>query len=109
MEFLSEKGITIETMPTSNVTIGHHHSFRSYHLVTWMRWKNSQDNFPAFVLGTDEAGVFTANIKIEYANLYDLLGKEGDTTEEDKEKIQSFVQDIFNKSKSKAFERPIIT
>ena len=109
MEFLSENDITIETMPTSNVTIGHHHSFRSYHLATWMRWKNSQDKFPAIVLGTDETGVFPTNIKNEYANMYDLLVKAGDATEEDKVKIQSFVQDIFNMSKAKAFERPIIT
>ena len=108
MKFLSEKGITIETMPTSNVTIGHHHSFRSYHLATWMRWKDDFE-IPDIVLGTDETGVFPTNIKNEYANIYDLLVQRGNLSEEEKEKSKRFVKAIFDKSKEKAFCKPITT
>ena len=106
MKILSEKEITIETMPTSNVTIGHHHSFRSYHLARWMRWKE-ESNIPNIVMGTDETGVFPTNIKNEYANVYDLLVQNNGLSDDEKEKAKRFVNSIFDKSREKAFCAPI--
>lgn len=106
MKLLSEKEITIETMPTSNVTIGHHHSFRSYHLARWMRWKE-ESNIPNIVMGTDETGVFPTNIKNEYANVYDLLVQNNGLSDDEKEKAKRFVNSIFDKSREKAFCAPI--
>lgn len=106
MKILSEKEITIETMPTSNVTIGHHHSFRSYHLATWMRWKE-ESNIPNIVMGTDETGVFPTNIKNEYANVYDLLVQNNGLSDDEKEEVKRFVRSIFDKSREKAFCAPI--
>ena len=106
MKILSEKGITIETMPTSNITIGHHHSFRSYHLATWMRWKEEFE-IPDIVLGTDETGVFPTNIKNEYANVYDLLVQNNGLSDDEKEEVKRYVRSIFEKSREKAFYAPI--
>lgn len=106
MKILSERGITIETMPTSNVTIGHHHSFMSYHLATWMRWKEEFE-IPDIVLGTDETGVFPTNIKNEYANVYDLLVQNNGLSDDEKEEAKRFVKSIFDMSREKAFCAPI--
>lgn len=35
---LSKREIVIETLPTSNVLIGHHHDFSTYHLYNWYKW-----------------------------------------------------------------------
>lgn len=75
LKVLKEKEIAIETTPTSNVSIGHHRTFRSYHLITWLKWKEQDVAVPDIVVGSDETGVFPTNIANEYANIYDLLKK----------------------------------
>lgn len=95
---LKEKGIAIEATPTSNVTIGHHHSFQSYHLLTWIKWKQQGIVVPDIVLGTDETGVFPINITNEYANVLELLMHDGGITN-----AQSEVETIMRTSCSRLF------
>lgn len=64
------KQIVIETLPTSNVIIGHHHSFSTYHLYNWYKWSQEGENIPAIVIGTDDAGIFATNIYNEYCHIY---------------------------------------
>ena len=97
---VKDKGIAIETMPTSNVTIGHHHSYKSYHLLTWLKWKQEGVDVPDIVLGSDETGVFPANIANEYANVLELLRTDG--TIENPEKV---VESIIEMSSSKVFSK----
>lgn len=70
LEFLHDKEIVIETLPTSNVRIGHHYNFDTYHLWNWLKWEKEGKPVPPIVVGTDDTGIFATNIYNEYANIY---------------------------------------
>ena len=70
LEILHEKEIVIETLPTSNVRIGHHFNFDTYHLWNWLKWGKEGKAIPPIVVGTDDTGIFATNIYNEYANIY---------------------------------------
>lgn len=70
LKFLHKKEIVIETLPTSNVRIGYHHNFDTYHLWNWMKWEKKGFSIPPIVVGTDDTGIFATNIYNEYANIY---------------------------------------
>lgn len=73
LHYLHEKEIVIETLPTSNVRIGHHASFETYHLWNWIRWEQEGYSIPPIVVGSDDAGIFATNIFNEFANIYCFL------------------------------------
>ena len=73
LRVMHQKQIVIETLPTSNVIIGHHHSFSTYHLYNWYRWSKDGEKIPAIVVGTDDAGIFATNIYNEYCHIYCML------------------------------------
>lgn len=75
LRILHQKEIVIETLPTSNVRIGHHNSFASYHLWNWIKWENEGNDIPPIVVGTDDTGIFATNIYNEFANIYCFLTK----------------------------------
>ena len=70
LSFLHKKEIVIETLPSSNIRIGHHRNYDTYHLWNWIRWEKEGRCIPPIVLGTDDAGIFATNIYNEYANIY---------------------------------------
>ena len=70
LEILHDKEIVIETLPTSNVRIGHHYDFDTYHLWNWLKWEKEGRPIPPIVVGTDDTGIFATNIYNEYANIY---------------------------------------
>jgi hypothetical protein len=70
LEILHEKEIVIETLPTSNIRIGHHFNFDTYHLWNWLKWGKEGKTIPPIVVGTDDTGIFATNIYNEYANIY---------------------------------------
>lgn len=70
LELLHEKEIVIETLPSSNVRIGHHFNFDTYHLWNWLKWRKEGKAIPPIVVGTDDTGIFATNIYNEYANIY---------------------------------------
>lgn len=70
LRYLNEKEIVIETLPTSNVRIGHHHTYDTYHLWNWIKWENEGNPIPPIVVGTDDPGIFATNIYNEYSNIY---------------------------------------
>lgn len=70
LRYLNEKEIIIETLPTSNVRIGHHHTFDTYHLWNWIKWEKDGHSIPPIVVGSDDTGIFATNIYNEYANIY---------------------------------------
>lgn len=71
--FLNKKEIIIETLPTSNVRIGHHHTYETYHLWNWIKWEKEGKQIPPIVVGTDDPGIFATNIYNEYSNIYCML------------------------------------
>lgn len=65
--------IVIETLPTSNVIIGHHRDYSTYHIYNWYRWGKEGHEVPAIIVGCDDAGIFATNIYNEYCHIYCLL------------------------------------
>lgn len=78
LKIMHHKEIAIETLPTSNIFIGYHNSFNTYHLVNWIRWEKEGKPIPPIVLSTDDAGIFATNIYNEYCHIYTLLVYEYD-------------------------------
>lgn len=76
MRTLVDKGIAVEANPTSNVVIGHHKDFKSYHLKTWEEWRKIGVPIPQITLGTDETGIFATNLENEYANVFCCLNED---------------------------------
>lgn len=70
---MHQKQIVIETLPTSNVIIGHYHGFETYHLYNWYKWSKEGKKVPAIVVGTDDAGIFATNIYNEYCHIYCMM------------------------------------
>lgn len=77
LKFLHDKEIVIETLPTSNIRIGHHHDYSTYHLWNWLKWEKQGHLVPPIVIGTDDTGIFATNIFNEYANIYCHLTNSG--------------------------------
>lgn len=70
---MTKKEIVIETLPTSNVRIGFHKNFSTYHLFNWAKWHDEGKSIPPIVVGSDDTGIFATNIYNEYANIYCML------------------------------------
>jgi len=70
LRYMNSNEIVIETLPTSNVRIGIHQDFRSYHLHNWVHWRQEGRSVPPIIVGSDDAGIFATNIYNEYANIY---------------------------------------
>lgn len=73
LKIMHKRQIVIETLPTSNIIIGHHHDFRTYHLYNWYRWGKEGYEIPAITVGCDDAGIFATNIYNEYCHIYCML------------------------------------
>ncbi len=95
LKIMSEKGIIIETLPTSNVRIGIHKDFSTYHFFRWIQWARKGHAVPKIVLGSDDTGIFATNIYNEYANIYGHLNDQEDCTDTQREKI---MDDLYNNS-----------
>ena len=70
LEYMFHHEIVIETLPTSNVVIGVHRDYTTYHLYNWLEWRKQGKFVPPIVVGTDDAGIFATNIYNEYCNIY---------------------------------------
>jgi adenosine deaminase len=67
---MNRREIVIETLPSSNVRIGFHKDFSTYHLYNWIKWREEGKSIPPIVVGSDDTGIFATNIYNEYANIY---------------------------------------
>lgn len=67
---MHDKEIVIETLPTSNVIIGVHRAYDTYHLFNWKKWSQEGHPIPPIVVGTDDTGIFATNIYNEYCNIF---------------------------------------
>lgn len=70
LKIMSEKGIAIEALPTSNIHIGYYNDYNNYHIWNWVKWTKEGLAVPPIVLGTDDCGIFSTNIYNEYAHLF---------------------------------------
>lgn len=77
LKFMAKKEIVIETLPTSNIRIGFHKNFSTYHIKNWIKFKEDKHPIPEIVVGSDDTGIFATNIFNEYANIYCSLIDDG--------------------------------
>lgn len=88
MKFLSERGIVIETLPTSNLRISQYKEMGQHHSLRWLGVGAFEgDTPPPIVLGTDDPGVFATDIKAEFYHLFASLCKRGLNAQDALEKL----------------------
>lgn len=97
---MHQREIVIETLPTSNVIIGNHHDFSTYHIYNWYQWKKDGKSLPPIVVGTDDVGIFATNIYNEYSNIYcQFLYNKGRNSDE----IVTFLKELDANARHYAF------
>lgn len=88
MQMLTEKGIVVETLPTSNLRISQYKEMGQHHSLRWLGvGKHPGDSELLVVLGTDDPGVFNTCIKAEFYHLFSSLCKRGLSRQEALEKL----------------------
>lgn len=87
LDKLSQQGIVIEALPTSNLRISFYKELDEYHLIKWLQKETEHCRMPFVVLGTDDPGIFSTNIYNEYARAYMHLQKCGLSSSERLQKI----------------------
>ncbi|MXN74046.1 hypothetical protein GR157_04740 [Burkholderia sp. 4701] len=76
MRLVRDKGIVIETLPSSNVRISQYHSFVEHHALRWMRIPGYiEEGDPEIMvsLGSDDPGIFAGDLNGEFYQLYAAL------------------------------------
>ncbi len=84
MKEFFDKGIVIETLPSSNLRIACYHHAREHHSMRWLLRHGDFADDPKVLLafGSDDPGVFSCDAKSEFYLLYDCL-RDHDVTEQD--------------------------
>lgn len=100
LAFMHQKEIVIETLPTSNVMIGTHREYATYHLHSWYKWKKEGLPLPPIIIGSDDAGIFATNIYNEYCNIYCQFFYDNKMNAEE---IISFIRELDDNSRLYAF------
>ena len=74
---LYDKGIVIESMPTSNVRISYYQNHKEHHIWRWLGADRdssfANEKRPIICIGSDDPGIFATNIVNEYAHVYQGL------------------------------------
>lgn len=76
---LSEKGIAVEALLTSNLRISQYEDVGQHHILRWL--KVGKHSLPGdanlnICLGSDDPGIFVTDIKNEYYHLFNILKNE---------------------------------
>lgn len=74
IELLNKRNVAIETLPTSNVRISFYEEYRQHHLFRWLGVAPHPAGLPDTVrptvcVGSDDAGIFSTNLRNEYAHI----------------------------------------
>lgn len=80
MQQVAKRGVLIETLPSSNVRISQYHHVDEHHSLRWMRIPGHvEEGDPEIMvcLGSDDPGIFAADIETEFYLLYASLRKKG--------------------------------
>lgn len=70
---MGERGVVIETLPSSNVRIGGYKDAGEHHLLRWMGVLPGLEVRPRLALGSDDPGIFSTNIAGEFAHVHAAL------------------------------------
>ncbi|WP_242200294.1 MULTISPECIES: hypothetical protein [unclassified Pseudomonas] len=90
MWHVAERGVLIETLPSSNVRISQYHAFREHHSLRWMRLPGHlEEGDPEIMicLGSDDPGIFAGDLESEFHQLYAALRNEGISDSEALERL----------------------
>lgn len=71
-----ERGITLETLPVSNLRISQYDDIRSHHLLRWLgvpKFHTTGDKILNVCMGSDDPGIFVTDIKNEYYHIFSNL------------------------------------
>lgn len=80
MQEVADRGVVIETLPSSNVRISQYKHFSEHHALRWMREPSAtppDDPEILVSLGSDDPGIFSTDIEIEFHHLYFALKHRG--------------------------------
>lgn len=80
MRQVSDRGVLIETLPSSNVRISQYQHISEHHSLRWLRVPSHVlDGDPEIMvcLGSDDPGVFAGDLETEFYLLYGALKKAG--------------------------------
>lgn len=80
MQQVAKRGVLIETLPSSNVRISQYHHIDEHHCFRWMRIPGHvEEGDPEIMvcLGSDDPGIFAADIETEFYLLHASLRKKG--------------------------------
>ncbi|EKZ98814.1 hypothetical protein D769_13416, partial [Cupriavidus sp. HMR-1] len=80
MHKVMNRGVIIETLPSSNVRISLYKSFDEHHALRWMRVPGAlQEGDPEIMvsLGSDDPGIFAGDLGGEFYQLYSALRNRG--------------------------------
>ena len=79
MRHIADRGVLIETLPSSNVRIGQYYAFREHHALRWLRVPGHiEEGDPEIMvcLGSDDPGIFAGDLESEFHQLYAALRNE---------------------------------
>lgn len=88
MKQMMERGIVVESMPSSNLRISQYKEMGQHHSLRWLGHDAYPGDYPIeVVLGTDDPGVFATDIKAEFYHLFASLCKRGINRQEALKKL----------------------
>lgn len=80
MHEVADRGVVIETLPSSNVRISQYKHFSEHHALRWMREPSATPpNDPGILvsLGSDDPGIFSTDIETEFHHMFHALKHNG--------------------------------
>jgi hypothetical protein len=80
MHEVADRGVVIETLPSSNVRISQYKHFSEHHALRWMREPSATPpNDPEILvsLGSDDPGIFSTDIETEFHHMFFALKHSG--------------------------------
>ncbi|MDB0567600.1 hypothetical protein AB6Q13_23825 [Ralstonia solanacearum] len=80
MRQVADRGVLIETLPSSNVRISQYHDVGEHHSLRWMRVPGHvEEGDPEIMvcLGSDDPGIFAGDLETEFYLLYAALRQTG--------------------------------
>ncbi|RQT27081.1 hypothetical protein [Burkholderia contaminans] len=80
MRHVADRGVLIETLPSSNVRISQYHHVGEHHSLRWMRVPGHvEDGDPEIMvcLASDDPGIFAGDLETEFYLLYTALRQSG--------------------------------
>ncbi|NLR73689.1 hypothetical protein [Leeia aquatica] len=80
MQHVADRGVLIETLPSSNVRISQYNNIDEHHSLRWMRvpgYVEEGDPEIMVCLGSDDPGIFAGDLETEFYLLYGALRRAG--------------------------------